>query len=89
MKCLLKFLVSSESTKLGSRARVARQADFKGSSENVEHSDQSARRLEENETIAIERDNSFSPIFKYSKIWLNDFYLRSMHIGGSTKPTLT
>ena len=48
MKCLLKFLVSSESTKLGSRARVARQADFKGSSENVEYSDQSARRLEVN-----------------------------------------
>ena len=49
MKCLLKYLVSSESTKFGSRARVARQADFKGSSENVEYSNQSARRSEANE----------------------------------------
>ena len=58
MKCLLKFLVSSESTKLGSRARVARQADFKGSSENVEHSDQSARRLEVN-GIALNTTHPF------------------------------
>ena len=58
LKCLLKFLVPSESTKIWSRARVARQADFKGSSENVEYSNQSARRLEVNGTTIRKLQNS-------------------------------
>ena len=72
----MKFLVSSESTKLGSRARVARQADFKGSSENVEHSDQSARRLEVN-GIAMNTTQPFIIIdFKICRLWqANKFWL--------------
>ena len=82
-------MVSSESTKLRSRARVARQADFKGSSENVEHSDQSARRLEVN-GIALNTIHPFVFIdFKICRYWhANKFRFQCIRIGAFVNFTL-
>ena len=82
----MKFLVSSESTKFGTRARVARQADFKGSSENVEHSDQSARRLEVNGITMKTIQTDLFTDFKTQQAWpAKNFQFWSIRVCGYEK----